>query len=132
MEPENVKKPPTPPAGTPSGDTPSTIPFHYIKSVFFRVLHVDGALGGITPRGLLHIAFYNERQAIPQTVFHPISEEGRLGEEISDRRVTKGGIVREVEADVLMDERAAAELYKWLGERLADLKRLKAESEEGT
>jgi hypothetical protein len=30
---------------------PSTLDYHYIKSNFFRVIHVDGIVGSITPNG---------------------------------------------------------------------------------
>jgi hypothetical protein len=40
--------------------------FEYIKSQLFRVIHSDGAIGGITPTGNVHVAFYSDRAAIPK------------------------------------------------------------------
>ena len=37
----------------------------YIKSNLFRVVVADGAFGGLTPRGNIHIDFWSERRAIP-------------------------------------------------------------------
>ena len=42
--------------------------FFYIKAYNFRVVHVDGVIGGITPKGLLHLAVFSERAAIPQVL----------------------------------------------------------------
>ena len=46
---------------------PDKIRFHYLKSPHFMTVHVDGAIGGPTPRGLLHAAVYAERVAIPNS-----------------------------------------------------------------
>ena len=105
--------------------TPTQLTFHYIKSSQFRVIHVDGMIGGITPRGLLHIAMYSERPAIPQLVVQEVSPEGRLGAEKS--RIGKDGVAREVEVDLMFDEEVAKAFHDWLGERLKELGKAKAE-----
>ena len=57
--------------------------FDFEKSNFFRVIHVDGVFGGISPgSNLLHMAIYNERQPLPKKVFHKL-DKGVLGQEIS-------------------------------------------------
>lgn len=51
------------------GTSPTTAPqirFNYIKSAQFRVIHADGAIGGVTPNGFIHMALFNERAAIPR------------------------------------------------------------------
>ena len=45
---------------------PEQLEFHYIKSNQFRVIHVDGGIGSITPKGFIHFALYSERLAIPR------------------------------------------------------------------
>ena len=91
--------------------------FFYIKSNFFRVVHMDGAIGGLTPRGLIHCAVYNERAAIPQVTEHPI-DDNRLGPE--EAVEGKKGLVREVEVDLLMTRPVAEELRDWLTARIED------------
>jgi hypothetical protein len=54
------------------------IEFDFIKSNFFRVIHVDGAFGGLSPNGFVHMALYSERRAIPTKVVHKI-EGAALG-----------------------------------------------------
>src|SRR5438874_108790 len=76
--------------------------FDYIKSPHFRALRADGAIGGVTPNGQIHIALYSERPPIPQRVVHRITEENKLGEEIEHQRVSRDAIVREMDADVFL------------------------------
>lgn len=100
-------------------EAPSSVTFHYIKANDFRVVHVDGAIGGITPRGLIHAAIYNERAAIPQTVVNSLNTDGLVGEVMEVN--VKPGIVREMQVDLLLDRDAAESLRIWLGEKVAEL-----------
>ena len=101
---------------------PVEIEFHYIKSNHYRVVHADGAYGGVTARGYLHVSFFNERRPIPR-VITLIRDEGsdQAREEITD---TRSGVVREVEVGVLLDEQAATELIEWLNGKLLELRAL--------
>lgn len=102
--------------------TPTEIQFSYIKSTQFRVVHADGVIGGITPRGLLHMAVYNERPAIPQLVVQHMSEGGQLGATI--KQLGRTGVVREIEVDLLLDMETVEALHRWLGDRLTQAKEL--------
>ncbi len=98
---------------------PSTVTFHYVKSSFFRVIHADGIIGCVTPRSLIHYAIFSERQAIPQTITQNISQDGVVGEAVA--RTGKEGIVREMEADVMMSLEMAKSFHQWLGDRVKEL-----------
>ena len=50
--------------------SPTTLKFEYEKSEQFRTVFADGAIGGVTPRGYVHVAFYSERSPIPKVVVH--------------------------------------------------------------
>lgn len=95
---------------------PSSVKFFYIKNQAFRVIHVDGAIGGVTPRGHLHLAMYSERPAIPQATAHSLSDDGTLSEpqEIEG----KAGIIRELDIDMIMSKQVAIELRDWLTKHL--------------
>ena len=95
-----------------------------MKSNLFRVIHADGALGAVTPRGSLHMTLYSERTAIPKLGLRAISEDG---ESLGPEKFTKtiGGIVRELEVDVLMSETFVRELRDWLTGRLDDFTKVK-------
>ena len=99
-----------------SGETeePRTVRFHYIKSPHFATIHVDGAIGGQTPQGAMHMALYSERAAIPQqTEFH-LKQDNQLGDEVEGGQVTRGGIVREMQIDAIMSPQVAARICAWL------------------
>jgi len=98
------------------------VTFHLIKSNYFRVVHADGAWGGITPRGLIEVNFYSERQPIPRSLTHSFSlESGELGQEIKGARVSREGPVREVEVGVIMDLSCARAVRKWLDDKITAL-----------
>ncbi|MGR3317361.1 MAG: hypothetical protein ACUZ8O_02615 [Candidatus Anammoxibacter sp.] len=97
---------------------PSTIDMHYIKGVDYRSIHVDGAFGGITNKGFLHISLFAERIAIPQQVTYKISPDGLLGDEVIEKRKGKKGVVRQLEIDLMMNEDTARDFRVWLDEKL--------------
>jgi len=109
--------------------TPTLVPFHYIKSNLFRVIHVDGAVGNVTPSGLIFVGFYNDRAAIPQMMVHEVSEAGQVGTEHRDERVTKQGIVREVEVGAIMSVDTATSLIQWLQEKINLIHKLRKTAE---
>lgn len=102
---------------------PKKIRFHFIKGNYYRVIRVEGVHGGLTPHGHIFAALFNERAPIPQVTSHTMNQDGSLGEEIMDERETKDGFVREVEVGVMMDLAAAEGFHKWLGEKIAQLKK---------
>jgi hypothetical protein len=104
-----------------SAESP-TVKFFYIKTPLFRVIHSDGVVGGLTPRGYIHVAFYSERGAIPQTQTHTISPEGRLLDPFETEG--KDGIVREMDVDVILAKQAAIDLRDWLSSRIVELEKL--------
>jgi hypothetical protein len=110
----------------------ATVEFHYIKGNAFRVVHVDGAMGGITPAGLIFVSLYSERPAIPQIMVHDVTETGQIGPERSEERVSKKGIVREIEVGATMSVETAANFVKWLQDRIDLVKKLKSGAEQET
>ena len=96
------------------------IAFDYIKSNFFRVIHVDGAFGGLAPSGNIHMALYSERQAIPTRTVFPF-EGDKLGPENLKKREVRESLVREVEVDVVLSIDQARALHKWLTGKIESL-----------
>ncbi len=104
-----------PPSKQMEPEPPPVIHFHMLKSNFFRVIHADGIFGGMSPRGGIQIAFFSERQPIPQQMCHTINPDtGRLGDELEDQRISRDGIVREIEANVIMELTTAKSFLSWL------------------
>lgn len=94
------------------------IRFDFIKSNFFRVIHVEGIFGGNSPRGLINMAVFNERWPIPKQITHEYTE-GRSGKEIE--RVARDAIVREVEAQLVMNVQTAKSICKWLQDKINNI-----------
>jgi hypothetical protein len=91
--------------------SPSAVKFHLVKGNFFRVIHADGAIGGITPGREIFVSLYSERGAIPQLIEQSINADGSLGEE---KRFGKEGIVREIEVGVMLNADTAKRIAEWL------------------
>jgi len=104
---------------------PSTIKFHYIKSNLFRVIHADGGIGGVTPQQNIQIAFYSERMPLPQQVVYELNSDNTLGSEVVDERVSKTGLIRELEVEAVLSLNEAESFYKWLGENIKKAKKLR-------
>lgn len=86
----------------------SQIEFNYIKGNHFRIIHADGVMSNGTPRGDLFLGFYNERFPLPDSQTFEINEEGRIINEIMEKRkINSKGIMREVEVGVTLDIEAA-------------------------
>ncbi|MBI1901160.1 MAG: hypothetical protein HYS13_08630 [Planctomycetia bacterium] len=92
----------------------------YIKSNFFRVIYADGVYGGLTPKGDIHIDFFNERQPIPQQTTYEVTGEGRLGDEIKQERKSREAMVREVEVGVVINTDLAKALVDWLQKKIEE------------
>ncbi len=96
------------------GNSPVNVKFDYIKSNFFRVVHADGVMSSMTPRGQLHLSIWTERNPIPRQVVHAVDEENFLGPEIS--RISRDAVIREVEVGVTLDISMAKALVNALNQ----------------
>ncbi len=94
-----------------------TVTFDYIKGNTFHCVHADGALGGLTPNGHIHMAFYSERSAIPRRTVHELHSDGRVGD--AREIETRNSIVRELAVDVFLSIDAARALVKWLDDQIS-------------
>src|SRR5713226_7895194 len=103
---------------SPPNDTAKTqIKFDFIKSNYFRTIHADGVWGGVNGHLDVAMAFYSERPAIPQQIVVSI-ENGKLGNELEDKRVGRDAVIRDVEISVTMNIEVARSFRQWLDERI--------------
>lgn len=102
-------------------DPAKRVTIEYIKSQSFRVIHADGAIGGVTPSGNVHLALYSERAAIPRTLVHEANDDGSLGNPIPEETIVRPGLIREMDVDVILTRPAVEGLLKWLTDRMKDL-----------
>lgn len=111
---------------SPTGSSKS-VKFDYIKSGAFRVIHADGAHGGLTPRGdRIHISFFSERQPIPVSETYRVKSisKGVATVDLKERLnvVKRDAFVREVEVGISLDINTAESILKWLTERVKEAK----------
>ena len=99
----------------------SSVKFHYVKSNFFRVIHVDGAYGGLTPYGFISCALYSDRQPLPELTENAVREDGIVGQEIVEHKKIKDGIEREIEVSIVMNLNTAKALQQWLDDKIKTL-----------
>jgi len=112
-----------------SGQPVKEVAFDFIKGQYFRVIHADGVIGGPTPQGHLHFAFYSERPPIPRRLVQPISPTGRLEDPILEKSVIRDALVREVDIDVIMTVQVAEQFHHWLTARLEEMRAVMKENE---
>ena len=109
------------PAGANTAKPQERVTFDYLKSPQFRSIRADGAIGGLTPDGLIHFALYSERIAIPRQIVQPVEADGTLGPAISELTVSRGSIVREMDVDVFVSPEVAVRLRDWIDDQLKKL-----------
>jgi hypothetical protein len=100
----------------PDTQLPFSIKFHYVKGNFFRVIHVDGAIGGLTPSRDVFVSLFSQRAALPRMIELAVLPTGGLGGETG--REGKEGIVREMEVGIVMSANAAHDLAQFLLEQV--------------
>jgi hypothetical protein len=102
-----------------TSEHPTKIRFHYLKSNAFRSIHADGVFGGVTPRLDIAATFFNERLPLPDQTAQKINDDGTIGDEIPSERIVRDGLVRELEANIIMDVGLAKTLVQWLNDKIA-------------
>lgn len=94
------------------------VAFEYIKARSHRVIFASGAHGGPNPAAdKIVMSLFNERLPIPKRETFDFDEKGRL-DASSVERTGLQAIIREVEATIILDFRAARLLHDWLAEQL--------------
>lgn len=108
-------------------DKTKSITFHYKKSSHFKTMHVDGVVGGLAPNGLIRATVFNERWPIPQSQTFHLLDNRFLGGPVDSEGIE--GVVREVEADLVMSEDSAKQMLEWLQSTLTALQEVRAHNE---
>lgn len=99
--------------------------FKYIFTYDYNPVYVNGAHGGVTPRGELVVNFYLERQPLPNSITHDLNPNGTIG---SEAAVEPGdlnkSLVRYISNGVVLTHQTARELHHWLGEKIKEMEAL--------
>ena len=106
-------------------DKKNEMTFKYIFQYDYNPIYVNGAHGGISPRGELVMNFYLERQPLPNEIVHEITPAGTIGPETAvDPSDLTRSLVRQVINGVVVNYQTARELQYWLGEKLKEMEAL--------
>lgn len=97
------------------------VTFKYVFNYNYNPTYVNGAQGGVSPRGELVIHFYLERPPLPESITHEITPQGGIGRETAvEPTDLSQSIVRFIDTGVVMNYESAKMFHLWLGEKLKE------------
>lgn len=96
--------------------------FKYKFAKDYNPKYVNGAYGGIGPRGEFIINFYLERLPVPHSDIHTITEDGQLSD-LKDRspKDLESTLIRFVDTGVVLNMETAKKIHQWLGAQINQL-----------
>jgi hypothetical protein len=102
------------------------ITFKYIFKYDYNPVYVNGAHGGVSPRGEIVANFYLERQPLPNEITHSINPDGSIAADIVavDPENLESTIIRYVSSGVVLNLQNAKALNNWLGDKIVELERM--------
>lgn len=93
--------------------------FKYKFDDNYNPLYINGAYGGINPRGEIIANFYFERNPLPYEEKRHIDEAGEfVGEIETNPKEHETNVVRYVSAGVVMNLDSAKAIHQWLGQHI--------------
>jgi hypothetical protein len=102
------------------------ITFKYIFKYDYNPVYVNGAHGGVSPRGEIVANFYLERQPLPNEITHAINPDGSISADVVgvDPENLESTIIRYVSSGVVLNLQNAKALHSWLGDKVAELEQM--------
>ncbi len=100
----------------------SEIEFDYKRNPEYRVVYVNGAYGGPSPKGEYKIDLFLEQQVAPDRIKHSVNESGKLGDEIM-RLPADRPVCRELQVGVIMTVGEARNLANWILLRIGEFEK---------
>lgn len=109
------------------------VKFKYKFPEDYNPVYINGAQGGISPRGEIIINFYLERSPIPYEESIVFDEGGvSVGRPVvTSPEDFSTNIIRYVSSGVVMSLEGARGVHEWLGRHIEHLEQLKHSDEEG-
>ncbi len=96
--------------------------FKYIFTYDYNPVYINGAHGGISPRGELVVNFYQERPPLPNSITHELNPNGTIGSEVAaDPEDLNKSLIRFVSNGIVVNYQTAQELHAWLGGKLQEM-----------
>jgi hypothetical protein len=109
-----------------------SITFKYIFKYDYNPVYVNGAQGGISPRGEIIANFYLERPPLPNEITHALNPDGSIGTEVVavDPEDLNSSIVRYITNGIVLNYQNSKALHSWLGEQIEALEVMMSTREE--
>jgi hypothetical protein len=104
----------------------SDVRFKYVFSKEYNPVYINGAYGGIGPRGELAINFYLERSPVPNEEVRNLLEDGSIGDQVKlEPPNLQETIIRYIDTGVIINYETAKILHKWLGTNIKLMETMK-------
>lgn len=101
---------------------PEEVLVYNIKNPLYRQIHIDGAVGGITPSGYINLNAYANRFSIPKSVLYEL-KDGEYGQYKAYSEDSKEGIIQEIEIGLYFDLDVAKNLRDFLNDNIKALEK---------
>lgn len=109
----------------PQNSSDASVSFKYIFTYDYNPVYVNGAHGGISPRGELVANFYLERPPLPNRITHTMSSAGIVGDiKDVDPEDLNSSLIRYVPCGIVLNYANARNLHQWLGDRISEMEQL--------
>jgi hypothetical protein len=95
---------------------PTTVKFNHKFPDDYRIVAVNGAWGGISPRGDLLMHFFIEHKTVPDQEIKSLKEDGSFDD--SKDFPTEIEIDRKMQIGVMMPREQAASLAHWILDKI--------------
>lgn len=97
------------------------VTFKYVFTADYNPVYVNGAHGGVSPRGEIMVNFYLERLPLPDSITHEINPNGTIGNETGGKPADlKTTLVRHIDTGIVLTAENARMFHAWLGERIRE------------
>ena len=106
-------------------NTAPSVAFKYVFRYDYNPVYVNGAHGGVSPRGDLVVNFYLERQPLPNELTHGINPDGSIGNVVAvDPEDLNASLVRYVTNGMVLNYQDARDIHRWLGDKIEEMEQL--------
>jgi hypothetical protein len=104
------------------------IKFVFKKSSDYKLLPVNGAWGGLTPRGDFILEFFVEHNTTPNHIMHEITPEGKISNEVErDPQQTEevSSVTRELVGGISLSIEHAKSIASFINEKCKEIEEKK-------
>lgn len=104
---------------------PAVVSAEFRRTALTRVVHVDGAWGGLTPTGAISMALYSERTSIPTVLTYDLDSHGNPTQR-GAVTLQALGVTRDIEIEAIMTVAVAKALNTWLAQKIIEAENIDA------